>query len=132
MNNIENIAKNEAVNWGTLAINIDKNFQENTSSINTINQQLPNKLDKTEAAQKYQSKGEYALKSDLNSLATKQELTQGLSGKVNTDAISNFITKQVNDLVNYYNKTESDSKFATKTELGNINTILDNINGEVI
>ena len=46
------------------------------------------------------------------------------------------------DLSNYYNKTEVDSKLATKADkteitnlnnkIGDINTVLDKINGEVI
>lgn len=46
------------------------------------------------------------------------------------------------DLSNYYNKTEVDSKLATKAnkteitnldnKIGDINTVLDKINGEVI
>lgn len=36
------------------------------------------------------------------------------------------------DLSNYLTKDEAKSTYATKSELGNINTILDTINGEVI
>ena len=76
---------------------------------------------KENAAATYQPIGDYALKSDLSTLATKEELTSGLSGKADTSAIADMLTK-----------TEASTTYATKAELGDINAILDNINGEVI
>lgn len=61
---------------------------------------------KGNAAATYQPKGDYALKSDL-------------SGKADTSAIVDMLTK-----------TEASTTYATKAELGDINTVLDNINGE--
>lgn len=62
----------------------------------------------------YQPKGDYALKSeilDTSQLATKEELKSKLDAST-------------------YNSEKAE--FATKAELGDINTILDSINGEVI
>lgn len=36
------------------------------------------------------------------------------------------------DLSGYYTKLEADAKYATKQDIGNINTVLDNINGKTI
>lgn len=63
---------------------------------------------KGNAAATYQPKGDYALKSDLSS-------------KADTSAIVDMLTK-----------TEANTTYATKAELGEINTVLDSINGEII
>lgn len=73
---------------------------------------------------------------DLTDYYTKQETNTLLNGKANTSDIptkvsqlqndSGFITNQVNNLANYYTKTEIDNT------IGNINTALDLINGENI
>lgn len=54
---------------------------------------------------------------DISNLATKDELNE----KANTSDLGNYVTTST-----------ANSTFATKEELGNINTILDTINGEVI
>lgn len=89
--------------------------------ISTYNNDKATFETKENAAATYQPKGDYALKSDLSTLATKEELTSGLSGKADTSAIADMLTK-----------TEASTTYATKAELGDINAILDNINGEVV
>lgn len=64
--------------------------------------ELDDKLSKTEAQQTYQPKGDYALKSEIPD-------------------VSGFITEN-----------QADGKYATLEQIGNIDTILDEINGEVI
>lgn len=48
----------------------------------------------------------------------------------------NLITGKVDELVdgvnNSYTKTESDQKYATLDQIGDINSLLDQINGEVV
>lgn len=71
-------------------------------------------ITQSQADGKYQPKGEYALKSeipDTSAFATKEDL----SGKLD---------------VSTYN--EEKANFATKSEIGEINTILDTINGESV
>ena len=80
---------------------------------------------------------EYALKEsipDISGLATKGELTQAVSDKLTkTEAAQTYATKTELGTkldTSVYN-SEKDS-FATKAEIGDINAILDNINGDVI
>ena len=80
--------------------------------------------------------GKIGVQVDLSDYYTKQETNTLLSAKANTSDIptkvsqlqndSGFITNQVNNLANYYTKTEIDAT------IGDINTALDLINGEVI
>lgn len=80
--------------------------------------------------------GKIGVQLDLSDYYTKQETNTLLSGKANTSDIptkvsqlqndSGFITNQVSNLANYYTKTEIDAT------IGDINTALDLINGEVI
>jgi len=73
--------------------------------------------------------GEKQINIDLSDYYTKQETNALLDGKADTSDIpdvSNFITKDVNNLTYYYNKTYIDNL------AGDINTALDSINGEVI
>lgn len=72
------------------------------------------------AAITYQVKGDY-LTTVPSEYITQSELNDGLSNKADTSAISDMLTK-----------TEASTFYATKAELGDINTILDTINGEVI
>ena len=80
--------------------------------------------------------GKIGVQVDLTDYYTKQETNTLLSSKANISDIptkvsqlqndSGFITNQVNNLTYYYTKTEIDNV------IGNINTALDVINGEVI
>ncbi len=80
--------------------------------------------------------GEVGIQVDLSNYYTKQETNTLLNGKANTSDIptttsqltnnSGFITNAVNNLANYYTKTEIDNT------IGNINSAIDSINGEVI
>lgn len=73
---------------------------------------------------------------DLTDYYTKTETNTLLNGKANTSDIptktsqltnnSGFITNAVNNLANYYTKTEIDNT------IGDINTALDTINGESV
>lgn len=79
----------------------------NASSVYTkteINTELAKKADKTDTYTKQQVDN---LIPDVSGLATKQELTQGLAGKVDNATLNS-----------YYTKTETDGTFATKTEVG--------------
>lgn len=64
--------------------------------------ELDDKLSKTEAQQTYQPKGDYALKSEIPD-------------------VSGFITEN-----------QADGKYATLGQIGDIDAILDSINGEVV
>lgn len=79
---------------------------------------LSNYLTKDEASSTYQPKGNYATTAQLDTKADKSSIPTKVSQLTND---SNFITSN-----------SANSTFATKSELGNINTILDTINGEVI
>lgn len=67
-----------------------------------VSQAVADKLTKTQADGYYQAKGEYALKSEIPD-------------------VSGFLTP-----------TQADGKYATLEQIGNIDAILDSINGEVI
>lgn len=106
--------------------------------------EISDMLTKTEASSTYQIKGDYALKNeipDTSNLASKSELPTKTSDLTND---SGYITSIPEE---YVTETELESKgyavnsivssiYATKEELnqkvGDIDTILDNINGEVV
>lgn len=77
---------------------ISSNVEENSNEIASINVLLPNKADKSE------------LDSYYNKTQTDEQITNAISGKADKTEIpdvSNFITKTVSDLENYYLKTET-------------------------
>lgn len=79
----------------------------NASSVYTkteINTELAKKADKTDTYTKQEVDN---LIPDVSGFATKQELTQGLAGKVDNTTLDN-----------YYTKTQTDGTFATKVEVG--------------
>ena len=68
---------------------------------------------------------------DISDLATKTELISGLSGKQDKGNyalkseipnVSSFITKEVNNLSNYYTKTNVDSKLSGKSDTSHTHT----------
>lgn len=101
-------------------------------------------LTKTEAGTTYQVKGDYALKSeipDISELATKSEIPTNVSQLTNdsgyiTNIPSEYVTETELESKGYAVNSTVSSTYATKEELnqkvGNIDTILDNINGEVV
>lgn len=106
--------------------------------------EISDMLTKTEASSTYQIKGDYALKNeipDTSNLASKSELPTKTSDLTNdsgyiTSIPEEYVTETELESKGYAVNSTVSSTYATKEELnqkvGDIDTILDNINGEVV
>ena len=109
---------------GELSTKLDTSAYTNDKSTFATKDELSNYLTVSGASSTYQPKGDYV---------TNTELTGELSTKLDTSAytadketfalkseipnVSNYITKDANNLTYYYNKTETDSKYATTSSI---------------
>lgn len=85
------------------------------------NSEIADMLTKTEAAATYQPKGDY-----LTAIPDEYVTETELSGK-------NYALKsEVPDVSNFITSTQADGKYATLEQIGDIDAILDSINGEVV
>ena len=116
---------NEFINISYEALNEIIKNEKNNSTIPTIKAVLnyletyATKLDVTEAI--------YALKNDLNNFQPISGMTI-YALKTEIPVTSSFITKDVSNLTNFYNKTETDEKYATKIDIAsslNISEVTD-------
>lgn len=90
-----------------------------------INTELAKKADKTDTYTKSEVDN---LIPDVSGLATKQELTQGLAGKVDNATLDNYYTKtQADNLLNnkanstdVYTKTEADNLLSAKANANSV------------
>ena len=129
---------NEFINISYEALNEIIKNDKNNSTIPTIKAVLDyletyaTKLDVTEAITSAMLSGQvdlspYALKNDLNNFQPISGMTI-YALKTEIPVTSSFITKDVSNLTNFYNKTESDEKYATKTDIAsslNISEVTD-------
>ena len=129
---------NEFINISYEALNEIIKNEKNNSTIPTIKAVLDyletyaTKLDVTEAITSAMLSGQvdlspYALKNDLNNFQPISGMTI-YALKTEIPVTSSFITKDVSNLTNFYNKTESDEKYATKTDIAsslNISEVTD-------
>ena len=136
--------KQELVTYETKA-NAEQTFLKKTeAAVNYVSKisydtDKLNYYTKSECDEKFALKGEapggggltkeeadqlYASKSDIENLATKQELTNGLNEKVSTTTfdttIAGLATKQ--DLTTYETKAHAEQTFAKKTDIANFVT----------
>lgn len=114
------------------------------------NSEIADMLTKTEASEKYQPKGEY-LTAVPDEYVTETELSgKGYATTTQlSDAVADKLTKtqadeyyqatgdyalksEIPDVSGFITENQADEKYATLEQIGNIDTILDNINGEVI
>lgn len=95
-----------------------------------VSQAVADKLTKSQADGYYQTKGDYALKTELpdtSQFATKTELSAKLD---KTEASSTYATKtELGKKLDAATYNSEKANFATKAEIGDIETILDNIIG---
>ena len=129
---------NEFINISYEALNEIIKNEKNNSTIPTIKAVLDyletyaTKLDVTEAITSAMLSGQvdlspYALKNDLNNFQPISGMTI-YATKTEIPVTSSFITKDVSNLTNFYNKTESDEKYATKIDIAsslNISEVTD-------
>lgn len=113
-------------------INITKLIQKTYETVYKKEEIDKNILNlKTESDNLYQKKGNYATKQEVTE-ATKDILTKNEASNTYQPK-GDYATKaELNAKLNTSVYNSEKANFATKTEIGNINTILDKINGEVI
>lgn len=114
------------------------------------NSEIADMLTKTEAASTYQPKGdyltavpeEYVTETELNDkgYATTTQLFDAVADKLTKtqadeyyQATGNYALKsEIPDVSDFITSSQADGKYATLEQIGNIDAILDSINGEVI
>ena len=123
---------------------LDKSVYESEKTNFVTKSEISDMLTKTEASSTYQIKGDYALKNeipDTSNLASKSELPTKTSDLTNdsgyiTSIPEEYVTETELESKGYAVNSTVSSTYATKEELnqkvGDIDTILDNINGEVV
>lgn len=114
------------------------------------NSEIADMLTKTEAASTYQPKGdyltavpeEYVTETELNdkSYATTTQLSDAVADKLTKTQADEYyqatgdyaLKSEIPDVSDFITSTQADGKYATLEQIGNIDAILDSINGEVI
>lgn len=114
------------------------------------NSEIADMLTKTEAASTYQPKGdyltavpeEYVTETELNGkgYATTKQLSDAVADKLTKTQADEYyqatgdyaLKSEIPDVSGFITSTQADKKYATLEQIGNIDTILDSINGEVV
>lgn len=120
-----------------------------TSSFAT-KEELNGKISKEEANQAYQPKGdyltavpdEYVTETELNDkgYATTTQLSDAVADKLTKTQADEYyqatgdyaLKSEIPDVSGFITSSQADGKYATLEQIGNIDAILDSINGEVI
>lgn len=114
------------------------------------NSEIADMLTKTEAASTYQPKGdyltavpeEYVTETELNDkgYATTTQLSDAVADKLTKTQADEYyqatgdyaLKSEIPDVSGFITSIQADEKYATLEQIGNIDTILDSINGEVV
>lgn len=114
------------------------------------NSEIADMLTKTEAASTYQPKGdyltavpeEYVTETELNDkgYATTTQLSDAVADKLTKTQADEYyqatgdyaLKSEIPDVSDFITSSQADGKYATLEQIGNIDAILDSINGEVI
>lgn len=114
------------------------------------NSEIADMLTKTEAASTYQPKGdyltavpeEYVTETELNNkgYATTTQLSDAVADKLTKTQADEYyqatgdyaLKSEIPDVSDFITSSQADGKYATLEQIGNIDAILDSINGEVI
>lgn len=114
------------------------------------NSEIADMLTKTEAASTYQPKGdyltavpdEYVTETELNDkgYATTTQLSDAVADKLTKTQADEYyqatgdyaLKSEIPDVSGFITSSQADGKYATLEQIGNIDAILDSINGEVI
>lgn len=114
------------------------------------NSEIADMLTKTEAASTYQPKGdyltaipeEYVTETELNDkgYATTTQLSDAVADKLTKTQADEYyqatgdyaLKSEIPDVSGFITSSQADEKYATLEQIGNIDAILDAINGEVI
>ena len=93
-----------------------------TSNLAT-KEEISDMLTKTEAASTYQVKGEYATTSQLANKVDTSTYTEDKATFALKSELTNFITASVDNLINYYKKSETYTQSEIDAKIGAITTI---------
>lgn len=114
------------------------------------NSEIADMLTKTEAASTYQPKGdyltavpeEYVTETELNDkgYATTTQLSDAVADKLTKTQADEYyqatgdyaLKSEIPDVSGFITSIQADEKYATLEQIGNIDAILDSINGEVV
>lgn len=114
------------------------------------NSEIADMLTKTEAASTYQPKGdyltavpdEYVTETELKNkgYATTTQLSDAVADKLTKTQADEYyqatgdyaLKSEIPDVSGFITSSQADGKYATLEQIGNIDAILDSINGEVI